>query len=303
MTDGRAKSGIWLGLAAYTLWGFLPAYFKLLAHVDPAELVAHRILWSLLFLAALLTLWRKWPMLAAALRKPKVVAVLAATAALIGVNWLVYIWAVVNGHVLEGSLGYYLNPLVNVLLGVVLLKERLTRPQMVAVALAGTGVAILAVGAGQGLWISLTLAFSFSLYGLLRKVTAVEAVEGLSIETLILTPLAFAWVMILHGRGASGLGMGTGTTLLLILSGAVTAIPLLLFTAAAKRLPYSTLGFLQYIAPSIQFLLAVLVYGEHLTLAHLFCFGLIWAALVIFMADGIRLGRQARAREKAAAGL
>ena len=298
-----SRSGIWLGLGAYTIWGFLPAYFKLLAHVDPAELVAHRILWSLIFLAVLLTALRRWPAFAVALRNWKVVGILAATATLIGVNWLVYIWAVVNGHVLEGSLGYYLNPLVNVLLGVVLLKERLTRPQMAAVALAGAGVAILAFGAGDGLWISLTLAFTFSLYGLLRKVAPVEAVEGLSVETLILTPLAFAWVMILQSRGESGLGMGASTTALLILSGAVTAIPLLLFTAAAKRLPYSTLGFLQYIAPSLQFLLAVLAYGEHLTTAHIVCFGLIWTALAIFIADGIRLGRQARGREKEAAGL
>ncbi|HEY6917555.1 MAG TPA: EamA family transporter RarD [Allosphingosinicella sp.] len=299
----RTRSGILLGLGAYTMWGFLPAYFKLLTQVGPFELVAHRILWSLIFLAGLLTVWKKWAMLGAAIRTPRVVAILAATAGLIGINWLVYIWAVVNGHVLEGSLGYYLNPLVNILLGVVLLKERLTRPQTIAVGLAGIGVAILALGAGSGLWISLTLAFSFALYGFLRKVAPVEAVEGLSIETLILTPLAFAWVMILESRGTSGLGMGTGTVLLLILSGAVTAIPLLLFTAAAKRLPYSTLGFLQYIAPSIQFLLAVLVYGEHLTPSHMLCFGLIWAALVIFAADGIRIGRRAKAREEAAAGL
>lgn len=299
----RTRSGILLGLGAYTMWGFLPAYFKLLTRVGPFELVAHRILWSLIFLAGLLTVWKKWATLGAAIRTPRVVAILAATAGLIGINWLVYIWAVVNGHVLEGSLGYYLNPLVNILLGVVLLKERLTRPQTVAVGLAGIGVAILALGAGSGLWISLTLAFSFALYGFLRKVAPVEAVEGLSIETLILTPLAFAWVMILESRGTSGLGMGTGTVLLLILSGAVTAIPLLLFTAAAKRLPYSTLGFLQYIAPSIQFLLAVLAYGEHLTPSHMLCFGLIWTALFIFAADGIRIGRRAKAREEAAAGL
>lgn len=302
MTDARqtARSGLWLGLGAYAIWGFLPAYFKLLTHVDPAELVAHRILWSLFFLAALLTVWKRWPKLKAALMRPKVVATLAATAALIGINWLVYIWAVLNGHVLEGSLGYYLNPLVNILLGVVILKEKLTRPQMVAVGLAGAGVAILALGAGDGLWISLTLAFSFATYGLLRKIAPVEAIEGLSIESLILTPIAFAYVMMMSAKGASGLGMGAGTTALLILSGAVTAVPLLLFTAAAKRLPYSTLGFLQYIAPSIQFLLAVLVYGEHLTPAHMVCFGLIWSALVIFAGDGFRTSRKARAITMAA---
>lgn len=302
MTDARetARSGLWLGLGAYAIWGFLPAYFKLLAHVDPAELVAHRILWSVIFLAALLTAWKRWPRLGGAIRSPKIVAILAATAILIGINWLVYIWAVLNGHVLEGSLGYYLNPLVNILLGVVILKERLTRPQVLAVALAGGGVAILAFGAGDGLWISLTLAFSFATYGLLRKVAPVESVEGLSIETLILTPLAFAYVMLLQSRGTSGLGMDTATTFLLILSGAVTAVPLLLFTAAAKRLPYSTLGFLQYIAPSIQFLLAVLAYGEKLTPAHMVCFGLIWTALAIFAGDGFRTSRRARAVTMAA---
>ncbi|WP_106638628.1 EamA family transporter RarD [Allosphingosinicella vermicomposti] len=295
MTDTASqpshRSGIWLGIAAYSIWGFLPAYFKLLAHVDPVELVAHRILWSLLFLAVLLTVWRRWKTLAAALRTPRVVAILAATAALIAINWVVYIWAVLNGHVLEGSLGYYLNPLVNILLGVAILKEKLTRPQIAAVALAGIGVAILAAGAGEGLWISLTLAFTFATYGLLRKIAPVEAVEGLSIETLILTPLAFFWVMTLHAQGASGLDMGSGTTILLIVSGAVTAVPLLLFTAAAKRLPYSTLGFLQYIAPSLQFLLAVLAFGERLTTSHIVCFGLIWTALAIFAADGVRMSR------------
>ncbi|HWH17464.1 MAG TPA: EamA family transporter RarD [Allosphingosinicella sp.] len=299
MTDDhkRTRGGLLLGLGAYLLWGVLPLYFKAIAHVDPVEIVAHRILWSLIFLGALATLWSRWDAIRTAARTPKVLGTLTVTALLIGVNWLVYIWAVLNGHVLEGSLGYYLNPLVNVLLGVVLLKERLSRPQAVAVALAAAGVAVLALGAGSGLWISLTLACSFALYGFLRKVAPVQSLEGLSIETAILAPLALGWVLWLNVQGEGGLGIDTATTILLMLAGAITAIPLLLFTAAAKRLPYSTLGFLQYIAPSLQFLLAVSVFGERLTLAHIICFAAIWAALAIFAFEGVRLSRAAaRAR-------
>ena len=218
------------------------------------------------------------------------------TAVLIGVNWLVYIYAVVSGHVLEGSLGYYLNPLFNVLLGVVLLKERLSRAQVFATLLAGAGVAVLAAGAGSGLWISLTLAFSFGLYGFLRKIAPVDSLEGLSIETALLAPIAAGWLFWLAADGSLRFGvLGPGTDVLLALGGAVTAIPLLLFTAAARRLPYSTLGFLQYLAPSLQFLLAVLVFGEAFTVPHMICFGAIWTALAIFSIDGWRSAARARA--------
>jgi chloramphenicol-sensitive protein RarD len=295
----RTRAGLLLGLGAYSLWGVLPLYFKAIEGVAATEIVAHRILWSLVFLGALVTLWRRWGAIRTALKAPKLLATLALTAALIAVNWLVYIWAVLNGHVLAGSLGYYLNPLVNVLLGVFLLKERLTRAQAFAVALAAAGVAALAWGAAEGLWISLTLAASFALYGFLRKVAPVDALEGLSIETAILSPIALVYVLWLQQQDASGFGHAAGTDLLLILGGAVTAIPLLLFTAAAKRLPYSTLGFLQYIAPSLQFLLAVLVFGEAFTTAHAICFGAIWTALFVFAWEGVRTGRAA-ARARAA---
>ena len=296
-----SRAGLLYGLGAYLIWGFLPLYFKLLTEVPPSEIVGHRIIWSVLFLAALATLWRRWSAIRAAVTTGRVLFTLTVTAFLIGVNWLVYIWAVINGHVLAGSLGYYLNPLVNVLLGVALLKERLTRAQIAAVALAAGGVAVLASGAGNDLWISLTLAFSFGLYGFLRKVAPVDSLEGLSIETVILAPLALGWVIWLNRIGEGGFGQfGTGTDALLILGGAVTAIPLLLFTAAAKRLPYSTLGFLQYIAPSLQFLLAVLAFGEALTRTHIICFGAIWGALAIFTFEGLRQGRAAsRARAEA----
>ncbi|MBA3677393.1 MAG: EamA family transporter RarD [Sphingosinicella sp.] len=298
--QARVRGGLFLGFGAYLLWGILPLYFKALASIDPVEIVAHRVVWSLIFLAALLSFWKRWPALRAAASAPKVLGMLTITALLIGTNWLVYIWAVLNGHVLAGSLGYYLNPLVNVLLGVVLLKERLSRPQMGAVALATAGVIILALGAGDGLWISLTLAFSFALYGFLRKITPVEAIEGLSLETAIIAPLAMGWLIWLGATDNISFGADSVTTLLLVLTGAVSAVPLLLFTAAAKRLPYSTLGFLQYIAPSIQFLLAVGIFREKLTTAHIFCFAAIWTALAIFAFEGVRLSRAA-SRERAAA--
>jgi chloramphenicol-sensitive protein RarD len=297
----RNRGGLLLGLGAYLCWGVLPLYFKALAHVGPWEIVAHRIIWSLLFLVAVTTLWKRWGAIVATFASPRLLGVLALTALLIGGNWLVYIWAVLNGHVLEGSLGYYLNPLVNVLLGVVLLKERLGRVQAFAVLLAAAGVTVLAIGAGSGLWISLTLALTFASYGFLRKVIPVDAIEGLGVETVILAPIALAWLLWLYGQGESGLGLGAGTTALLVLSGAATAIPLLMFTAASKRLPYSTLGFLQYVAPSIQFLLAVLLFGERLTTAHLICFGAIWTALLIFAVDGVRRGRAAAQLRAAAA--
>jgi chloramphenicol-sensitive protein RarD len=222
----------------------------------------------------------------------RIVVTLMVTSVLIAINWLTYIYAVVTGHVLEASLGYYLNPLVNVLLGVVLLKERLSRPRIVATLLAAAGVAVLAAGAGSGLWISLTLAASFGLYGFVRKVAPVDALEGLSIETALLAPISLGWILWLHQAGVGSFGaFGWRTDLLLALGGAVTAVPLLLFTAAARRLPYSTLGFLQYIAPSLQFLLAVLAFGEPLTTAHMLCFGAIWAALAIFTLDGWRASR------------
>jgi chloramphenicol-sensitive protein RarD len=299
MTDdhGNRRAGLLFGVGAYLLWGVLPLYFKLLQAVAPTEIVAHRIIWSLIFLAVLVTLWRRWPAIRAALATSRVVMTLAITALLIAANWLIYIWAVLNGEVLAGSLGYYLNPLINVLLGVVLLKERLTRGQIVAVLLAGAGVAVLAAGAAQGLWISLTLALTFGLYGFIRKIAPVDALEGLAIETAILAPISLAWILWLEQQGTGAFAAhGAATNALLIVGGAVTAIPLLLFNAAAKRLPYSTLGFLQYIAPSLQFLLAVLAFGEAFTPAHMVCFGAIWAALAIFAFEGLR---QSRARVRA----
>ena len=294
MTGNRdqSKGGVPLGLAAYAIWGVMPLYFKLLQGVQPTEIVAHRILWSLLLLGLLATAWRRWRAIRAALTTGKVLVTLIVTACLIAVNWLVYIYAIVSGHVLEGSLGYYLNPLVNVLFGVLLLKERLSRAQVFACLLAGAGVAVMAAGAGSGLWISLTLALSFASYGFLRKVAPVDALEGLWVETLVLAPVALFWVFHLQAQGSAGFAhQGLAIDLILILGGAVTALPLLLFTAAAKRLPYSTLGFLQYIAPSLQFLLAVLVFHEPFGHVQALCFAAIWTALAIFSVEAIRTAR------------
>ena len=292
----QRRAGLLFGLGAYLAWGVMPLYFKALAHVSALEIVAQRVIWSMVFMAALVALWRRWPAIRAALGTGRVLITLLITTLLIGTNWLIFIYAVVSGHVLEASLGYYLNPLVNVLLGVVLLKEKLSRAQVFATLLAAAGVAVLAAGAGSGLWISLTLAATFAVYGFLRKIVAVDSLEGLSIETALLSPLALAWLVWLQADGSAAFASVTLTTdLLLVLGGAVTAIPLLMFTAAARRLPYSTLGFLQYVAPSLQFLLAVLAFGEPLTTAHLICFAAIWTALAIFSFEGLRSAHRGRA--------
>jgi chloramphenicol-sensitive protein RarD len=294
--ESSRRTGLLLGLGAYFVWGVLPLYFKAIDHVSALEIVCHRIVWSLLFLLALATLTRRWPGIRAALATPRVVTTLIVTSLLIGANWLIWIYAVVSGHVLEGSLGYFLNPIVNVLYGVFLLKERLTRFQTFAVFLAAAGVAVLAAGASGAIWISLSLAFSFATYGYLRKVAPVDSIEGLTIETAMLTLPALAWILILQRSGTGAFLAGdTNTDVLLVAGGVITAVPLLLFTAAARRLPYSTLGFLQYIAPSLQFLLAVVAFGEHFTFAHALCFGAIWTALVIFVFESVRMAGKARA--------
>jgi chloramphenicol-sensitive protein RarD len=286
--DAEARKGVACGLSAYLLWGFLPVYFKLLGEVLPTEVVAQRVLWSVLFLAGLILIRRRWSQLRAAVGNPKALRILAFSALLIGANWLIYIWAIGAKHVLETSLGYFLNPLVNVVMGVVLLKERLTRAQGVAVGLAALGVSVLAVGASAGLWISLSLAGTFATYGLLRKIAPVESLEGLMTETMLLAPFAALYLLWLGAQGGMKFGTELDLSLLLALGGVVTAVPLLLFAAGARRLRYSTLGLLQYVAPTIQFLLAVLAYGEPLTTAHLICFALIWTGLAIYATDSLR---------------
>jgi chloramphenicol-sensitive protein RarD len=284
------RSGFVLGLLAYALWGVLPLYFKAIAAVPAVDIVAHRVLWSLPFLAALIALSRAWPKVREALGQRRTLGMLVVTALLIGGNWLLYVYAVTSGHILAASFGYYLNPLANVLLGRFVLKEQLNRLQWMAVAIAAAAISVLAAGALGQLWISLTLCVSFALYGLLRKVVPADAVTGLAIETGILFPLALLW---LGGRVlAAEPVMGTSPTQsgLLLLAGIVSTTPLLLFTAAARRLQYSTLGMLQFLAPTLQFLIAV-SYGEPLRMAHFIAFPAIWIALALYVIALLRAPR------------
>ncbi|MDX2210656.1 MAG: EamA family transporter RarD [Sphingopyxis sp.] len=296
MTDSSgqpiARTALAQAVGAYFIWGFLPVYFNLLKAVPPLEVVAHRIVWSVLLLLAMLYFRRRLAALWEALTTRAMLVPMTATALLIGGNWLIYIWAVTNGHVAAASLGYFLNPLLNVLLGYLFLKERLTRWQWVAVALAGLGVAILATGALDALWISLSLALSFGLYGLIRKVAPVGPMVGLASETIILLPLALGALAVWTVQGSGHFGtLGTQTDALLLAAGVVTAVPLLLFASAARQMPYATIGLIQYIGPTIQFLLAIFLYREPLTTTHLVTFPLIWAGLMLYSWDMWRLSR------------
>jgi chloramphenicol-sensitive protein RarD len=290
-TPHHGRSGLWLGLGAYGLWGVLPIYFKALAAVGAVDIVAHRVLWSVPFLAALLFVVGGIREVRRVVRQPRVVGILAVTAVLIAINWLLYVYAVTSGHILAGSLGYYLNPLVNVLMGRIILKERLTVLQWAAVAIAAAGISALAFQALGQLWISLTLAVTFATYGLLRKIAPVEATAGLAIETSLLLPLALLWLGWGLTEGQAIFGYTDFETTLLLLAGVATTVPLILFTAAARRLRYSTLGMLQFIAPTLQFLIAVTLYGEEFTRAHAIAFGSIWLALALYVTA---LARQAR---------
>lgn len=298
VADDHARAGLMFGLLAYGLWGVLPIYFKWLERVSALDIVAHRILWSLPFLALLVAATRGWSQVRDGLRDRRTLVLLLVTSVLIGINWLLYVYAVVSGNILAGSLGYYLNPLMNILLGRFILKERLTGLQWAAVAIAAAGVSVLATGAGTTLWISLTLCVTFATYGLLRKVASVDAIAGLSIETALLFPLALGWLLLGFGGGRPVFGSTNEEMWLLALAGIVSTTPLLLFTAAARRLRYSTLGMLQFLAPTAQFLLAVAIYGEQFTRAHAVAFGAIWVALILYVAS---LVRDLRAQQQAAA--
>jgi chloramphenicol-sensitive protein RarD len=289
----EVRRGLLFGLGAYGAWGVLPIYFKLLGSVPAVDIVAHRILWSTPFLALLLAVSAGWSAVRHALRQPRTMLLLLLSALLIAVNWLLYVYAVTSGQILAGSLGYYLNPLMNVLLGRLLLKERLTPLQWAAVGIAAAGVSALAIGAADQLWISLGLCLSFGTYGLLRKIAPVDALAGLSIETAMLLPFAGAWLLWAVAAGQPAFGADARTGGLLVLAGLVSTTPLLLFTGAARRLRYSTLGMLQFIAPTLQFLLAVSLYGEPFTTAHAIAFGSIWLALILYVSALAREGRGA----------
>lgn len=296
---GSDQGGLPYALGAYGIWGFVPLFFKLLDSVPPLEVLSQRIIWSLPICFLIMVLRRQVADFVAAMRDWRALRLMLASSVLIAANWLVYIYAIFSDHVLAASLGYYLNPLVNVLLGMIFLGERLSRWQGAAVAVAGVGVAILLAGALDTLWISLLLALSFGAYGLIRKVAPVGSLPGLGIETtlLLLPALLVAGYYLWVGDGR-GFGSDRDVSLLLASSGLITAIPLLLFATAARRMSYAALGFVQYLAPSIVFLLGLFVFGEPLKPAQLACFMLIWISIVVFSVD---LWRKARADRMAAA--
>jgi chloramphenicol-sensitive protein RarD len=287
--------GIAYASAAYLLWGVFPIYFKALQAVAPLEILGHRIVWSLAVCAALLLALRRGQWLADLRRQPRVLLWFVASSMLVAVNWFVYIWAVNAGRVVDASLGYFINPLVNVLIGAVFLHERLRGMQWVAVAVAAIGVSWLTWQAGAVPWIGLVLALSFGLYGLLRKTAALGAVEGLTLETLLLAPIAAAYLGWLMLGGHSGFVQGDTTTrLLLAAAGPITAVPLLLFAAGARRIPFSTLGLLQYLGPTLQLLIGVWLYDEPFA-ERAPGYVLIWIALAVFSVEGVVQGWRARA--------
>ncbi|WP_066516924.1 EamA family transporter RarD [Sphingobium cloacae] len=281
-------------MAAYGLWGLLPIFFKLLHHVGPFELVAQRVFWSLILILVLLAARRALGPFREVLATPRLLLPLAASAVFIATNWTTYIWAVNDGHVIAASLGYFLNPLVNVALGVLVLKERLRRGQTLAIGIAGIGVAIMAASALTTLWISILLAFSFAFYALIRKMTPVAPMAGLGVETLILTPVALAYLGWLAGHGGVSFGKDGFTTAMLVVSGAITTVPLVLFAVAAHRLPMATLGLLQFIAPTLQFLSGILLFGETLNHGQMASFALIWLGLILFAGDSMTAVRRNR---------
>ncbi|MFC7515613.1 EamA family transporter RarD [Herbaspirillum sp. GCM10030257] len=280
--------GMLYAATAYALWGIFPLYFKSLQEVPPLEILLHRMVWSLAFVVVVLAWRRHWGWLRGVMRQPKVLAGFAASAVLLSSNWFIYIWAVNNGNVVEASLGYFINPLFNVLLGSLLLRERLRVVQWMAVALAACGVAWLTWHGGHLPWIALLLAATFAFYGLLRKTASLGALEGLALETLLLFPVAFIYLAVLASQGHNSfITASTSTQLLLAAAGPITAIPLLLFAAGARRIPLSLLGLLQYIGPTIQLLLGVWLYHEPFGGARLAGFALIWGALAVYSLEGL----------------
>jgi chloramphenicol-sensitive protein RarD len=281
------RRGVLGAAVAYTLWGILPVYWKAIQAVPAVEILCHRIAWSLAVVVLLLAARGQWVWLRQLRKSPRTLLASVASASLLGVNWFTYIWAVNSGHVVDSSLGYFINPLVSVLLGVLFLRERLRPWQVVAIGLAGAGVLFLTVGLGAFPWIAFTLAGTFGFYGLLRKTAALGSLEGLSVEMAFLFLPALAYLVTLASTGAASFGRaGAGTSLLLALTGVITALPLLMFASAARRVTLATVGILQYIVPTGHFLLAVLVFGEPFSQTRLVGFAVIWLALLIYSMEG-----------------
>ncbi len=291
----RAKQGVLLAIGAYTMWGIAPIYFKAISDVSPLEILSHRVIWSFFLLALLLHIGRRWRSVIDVFKSKKKMAYLLSTSVIIAANWLIFIWAVNANHMLDASLGYYINPLINVVLGMIFLGERLRKMQWFAVALAACGVIVQLVAFGSVPVVAIALAFSFGFYGLLRKKVSLDAQTGLFIETLVLLPAAAVYLLWFANSPTSNMAENPlNLNILLIAAGVITTLPLLCFTGAATRLKLSTLGFFQYIGPSLMFLLAVLVYGEAFTSDKAITFAFIWGALLVFSFDGLKTNKQTR---------
>lgn len=287
------KQGIFFGLAAYVLWGILPVYWKALELVSPFEILSSRFMWSCVFVFLLIIFQKKWPIFAKEVKQVfsnvKTGAAMVAAGITISFNWGTFIWAVNNGHIVETSMGYYINPLVSILFAVVFLRERLDKMQLAAITCAFIGVASMVYSFGKIPWVSLTLAFTFALYGLLKKILPVSALTSIMLETLLITPLALVYEYSLWQQGVSFYASGNLQVIMMLTgAGVVTAIPLLLFTAGARLLPLKIIGFLQYISPTLTLLIGVFVYNEAFTASHLLAFGWIWVALLLFIVSQLR---------------
>lgn len=287
------KQGIFFGLAAYVLWGILPVYWKALELVSPFEILSSRFMWSCVFVFLLIIFQKKWPLFTKEVKQVfsnvKTGAAMVAAGITISFNWGTFIWAVNNGHIVETSMGYYINPLVSILFAVVFLRERLDKMQLAAITCAFIGVASMVYSFGKIPWVSLTLAFTFALYGLLKKILPVSALTSIMLETLLITPLALVYEYSLWQQGVSFYAFGNLQVIMMLTgAGVVTAIPLLLFTAGARLLPLKIIGFLQYISPTLTLLIGVFVYNEAFTASHLLAFGWIWAALLLFIVSQLR---------------
>jgi chloramphenicol-sensitive protein RarD len=291
------NKGIWYGIGAYLLWGVFPIYWKWLHTVPAIQLISHRIIWSFLLLVLIILVTRQGRAFRSAASSRRVVLIYLASAILLSLNWLTYVWAVNAGFVVETSLGYFINPLLSVLLGVIFLREKLRAWQWVPIGLAAIGVTYVAFSYGQFPWIALTLAFSFGIYGLVKKTAPLGSLHGLTLETGLLFIPAVVFLVVMEGQGRGAfLHSSPAADLLMVGAGVVTTIPLLLFASAAQRIPLSTVGILQYITPTMQFLLGVLVYHEPFTHARLIGFSIVWLALIIFWVEGYLAGRRKMAQ-------
>ena len=301
--SSNLRLGFLCCLGCYTIWGCLPLYFRVLDHISPMEMLAHRIIWSVPTGLILIVIARNWAQLRAALTREHVLW-LTLSALLIGANWLVYIWAVSQERVMEASLGYYINPLVNVLIGAVFFAERLRPAQWAAVGLAGIGVAVMTSALGYVPWVALVLCFTFAFYSIIRKQVQVDSRAGFVVEAALLAPLALMWMGWFVGQpGGRLIGDGGWDIPLLLVSGPITAVPLILFAIAAKRLRLSTIGMMQYLGPTLQFLISVLIFKEAFGLTHAIAFAFIWTALIVFTIDSLVGEAKARRLARAAASL